>query len=298
MWWLVVVGGSMSRMWAMPASESAQPEVRAWIQSVRPMPLWFMILALVLYFVLNYLVNIVATPAKLLPSLPAATGHVIAPTFLNYVPLFIIMGLLLVLIGRLRCNDLCLIRRRLLPAIAWVVGSWIVAQLFLLLVHLGDVSIDPAWNGRVVAKISDLITGQLLGNALYEDVFWRAFLISQLVLLLVRRMKWKFGTALTWAILVSSVLFALSHLPHDFAHGFSTSQIIYGQLGRLAAGLVLAGLFLLSNNIFIAIGIHGLVNDPLVLFESSNSELVQVFFVFAPLLVLAILAIRRRRASR
>ena len=282
----------------MPANDNAPPGVRAWIQSVRPTPLWFVILALVVYFVLAYLVNIVATPAKLLPSLPAATGYVIAPTFLNYVPLFIIMGLLLVLVGRFRCNDLGLIRRRLLPAIAWVVGTWIVAQLFLLLVQLGDVSIDPAWNGRVVAKISKLITGQFLGNALYEEVFWRAFLISQLVPLLARRMKWKFSVALTWAILLSSILFALSHLPHDFAHDASTSQIIGGELGRLAGGLVLAGLFLLSNNIFIAIGIHGLVNDPLVLFESSNSELVQVFIVFAPLLVLAILAIRRRLASR
>jgi hypothetical protein len=281
----------------MPVNETAQPGVRAWIQSVRPTPLWFIALALVVYFMLGYLVNLVANPAKLLSSLPAATGYVISPTFLNYVPMFIIMGLLLVLVGRLRCNDLGLIRQRFLPALAWVLCTWIAAQLFFLLIHLGDVSLDPAWHGRVAERLGELVTGQMLGNALYEEVFWRAFVISQLVLVSVHRMRWTFGKALTWAIILSTILFAVSHLPHDFAHDRSAMAILGLQAARLAGGIIFAGLFLLSGNIFIAIGLHSLMNYSMALFEGSSS-LTTGFIAFAPLLVLAILAIRRRRASR
>ncbi len=281
----------------MASEKSVQPGVRGWIQSVRPVPLWFLVLAIVMYMVVVYLGNLVANPAKLLPSLPAATGHVISPTFLNYVPMFIIMGLLLVLVGRLRCNDLGLIRQRFLPALAWVLCTWIAAQLFFLLIHLGDVSLDPAWHGRVVKRLGELVTGQMLGNALYEEVFWRAFVISQLVLVFTHRMKWTFGKALTWAIILSSILFAVSHLPHDFAHDRSAISILGLQAARLAGGIIFAWLFLLSGNIFIAIGLHSLMNYSAALFEGSSS-LTTGFIAFAPLLVLVILAIRRRMASR
>ncbi|MCP4838750.1 MAG: CPBP family intramembrane metalloprotease [Planctomycetes bacterium] len=282
----------------MQANGTTKQSVHAWIQSVRPAPLWFLVLAIVVYMVLSYLVNLVVSPSELLPSLPAATGYVIAPTFLNYIPPFIIMGLLLVLVGRLRCNDLGLIRQRFLPAVAWVLCTWIAAQLFFLLTHLGDVSLDPVWDGQIVRTISTTVTGQMLGNALYEEVFWRAFVISQVVLLLVHRMKWTFGKSLAWAIILSSILFAVSHLPHDFAHDLSGQKIFGLQVARLAGGLAFAGIFLLSNNIFIVIGIHSLSNYSLSLFEGSNSELTQAFITLAPLLVLVILAIRRRRASR
>jgi hypothetical protein len=284
-------------MLSMQANQTVNRGVQAWIQSVRPAPLWFLVLAIVMYMVLAYLGNLVATPSELLPSLPAATGYVIAPTFLNAAPLIIIMGLLLILVGRLRCNDFGLIRQRFLPAVVWVLCTWLAAQLFFVLTHLDDISLDPAWHGRIVKTISNTVTGQMLGNALYEEVFWRAFVMSQVVLLLVHRMKWTFGKALAWAIILSSILFAVSHLPHDFAHDLSVQKIFGLQVARLAGGLAFAGIFLLSNNIFIAIGLHGLSNASLSLFEGSSSELTQAFITLVPLLVLVLLAIRRRLAS-
>ena len=290
MGWL---GSSLSRMLSMPANETDQRGVRAWIQSVRPMPLWLIVLSIVVYMVLPYLAIFVATPSELLPSLRAATGDVIASNFLDYFPLFIIMGLLLVVVGRLRCNDLGLIRQRFLSGVAWMICTWVVVQLLVVLIQQGTVSIDPSWDGLVVKKISLLVTGQLLGNALYEEVFWRAFLISQLVLLMTRVMKLSMGTALAWAIIISSVLFALSHIPNDLLHG---REILGGQISRCIAGIIFGSLFLLSNNLFLVIGIHGLVNQPLFLFQDSGSAKELMWFV--PLLVLAILAIRRRLASR
>ena len=282
----------------MAAKKSVQPDVREWIQSVRPTPLWFIALSIVVYMVLGYLANLVVTPSDLFPTLPSATGFLISSTFLNYVPMFIIMGLLLVLVGRLRCHDLGLIRQRFLPGLAWVLCTWMAAQLVFLMIHLGDVSLEPVWDGHAVRWISNTVTGQMLGNALYEELFWRAFLISQLVLVFTHRMKWKFGTAITWAVLLSSILFALSHIPHDLAHDASMQKIVIRQVAAFAGGLACAGVFLLSNNLFIAIGIHGLMNYPLPLFEVSNHELMQAFIMLGPLLVLAVLAIRRRLASR
>ena len=292
-WW----GNELSKILSMQMNKPTRLGVHAWIKSVRPAPLWLIVLSIVVYMVLAYLGNLVVTPSELLPSLPAATGYVIVPTFLNYVPYFIIMGLLLVLVGRLRCNDFGLIRQRFLPAVVWVLCTWLAAQLFFVLTHLDDISLDPAWHGRIVKTISNTVMGQMLGNALLEEMFWRAFMISQVVLLLVHRMKWTFGKALTWAIILSSILFAVSHLPHDFAHDLSVQKIFGLQVARLAGGLAFAGIFLLSNNIFIAIGLHGLSNASLSLFEGSSSVLMQAFITLAPLLVLVLLAIRRRRAS-
>jgi len=277
----------------MASEKSVQQGVRGWIQSVRPVPMWLMILAVVLYLAMSWFANQVSTPSSWFPGLPTASGHVITPTFLNYVPMFIIMGLLLVLVGRLRCNDLGLIRQRFLSGLAWVICTWVVVQLFVVLFQQGAVSIDPSWDDLVVKKISLLVTGQLLANALYEELFWRAFLISQLVLLMTRVMKLRMGTALAWAIIISSVLFALSHIPNDLLYGRAIPQ---GQFDRLLAGIIFGSLFLLSNNIFLVIGLHGLVNKPLFLFQDSGGEKDLIFFV--PLVVLAILAIRRRLAAR
>jgi membrane protease YdiL (CAAX protease family) len=263
--------------------------IKAWIQTVRPTPLWFMVLALVLYLAMGWLASLVTRPTVWFPGLTAASEHVITANFLNYIPMFIIMGLLLVLVGRLRCNDLGLIRQRFLPGLAWVICTWVVVQLFVVLFQQGAVSIDPSWDGPVVKKISLLVTGQLLSNALYEELFWRAFLISQLVLLMTRAMKLRMRTALAWAIIISSVLFALSHIPNDLLYG---REILSGQLSRLIGGIAFGSLFLLSNNIFLVIGIHGLVNKPLFLFQDSGGAKELIWFV--PLVVLLILAILRR----
>ena len=76
-------------------------------------------------------------------------------------------------------------------------------------------------------------------------------------------------------------------------------QIIIRQVAAFAGGLALAGIFLLSNNLFTVIGIHSLSNYSLSLFEgSNNSDLMRAFINLVPLLVLVILAIRRRMASR
>jgi len=273
----------------MTSEKSAQLGVRGWIQSVRPVSLWLLILALVLYFALGWFGNQVTRPTDWFPGLTAASGYVITANFLNYIPMFIIMGLLLVLVGRLRCNDLGLIRQRFLSGLAWVICTWVVVQLFVVLFQQGAVSIDPFWDGPVVKKISLLVTGQLLANALYEELFWRAFLISQLVLLMTRVMKLRMGTALAWAIIISSVLFALSHIPNDLLYG---REILPGQLSRFIGGIAFGSLFLLSNNIFLVIGIHGLVNKPLFLFQDSGGAKELIWLV--PLVVLVILAIRRR----
>lgn len=263
--------------------------IGAWIRSVRPVSLWLMILAVVLYLTLGWVGNQVTKPTDWFPGLTAASGYVITANFLNYIPMFIIMGLLLVLVGRLRCNDLALIRQRFLSGLVWVICAWIAVQLLVVLFHKGAVSIDPSWGDQVVKKISLLVTGQLLSNALYEELFFRAFMISQLVLLMTRVMKSSMRTALGWAIIISSVLFALSHIPNDLLHG---REILPRQFDRLFAGVIFGALFLLSNNLFLVIGVHGLCNKPLFLFQDSGGAKELVWFL--PLLVLVVMAILRR----
>ena len=267
--------------------------IKAWIGSVRPVNWRLVLLGVIVYMVLAYVINIWVTPSKLMPSVPPSTGYFVSNTFLNALPFIVIMASLLLVVG-VRGHDLGFKCARLLPAIAWVGGTWIAAQLTFLVMHAGDVSLGPVWVEPHIRQVQlgSFVTGQLLGNALLEEVFWRAFVLTQLVLLLERRVGLRFWSAMAWAIVLTAVLFSLSHLPHDIANELSMQQILGMQAVRIAGGLVFAGVFVLSGNIFVAIGLHALVDIPLPLFGPPDS--MSGFMVMVPFVLLAILAILRR----
>ncbi len=91
------------------------------------------------------------------------------------------------------------------------------------------------------------------------------------------------------AILVSQFIFAIGHVPNRlYKGGYENWQAVWNdQLGLFISGLFLAAYFLLTNNIFIAVGIHALVNVPMPLIEGASlrgfSEPLLVVFVLLAL---------------
>ncbi|MEE2907211.1 MAG: CPBP family glutamic-type intramembrane protease [Planctomycetota bacterium] len=270
----------------------------SWILGVRRTPIWFIVLSLVVFFILSTLTNLVVSPGDLFRPFCRSTGFLIVPTFLNYIPFFIVFAVLFWGVGRLRARDLGLVWKRLPMGVLWLAGTWIASQLFLFLLNWGDVEIWTAWETRPTLLVGELVSGQILGNTLMEEVFWRAFMISQLAILFHVSGKYGIRSAIVWATILSTVLFAISHLMHDVANDASLSQIYIGQLGRLAGGFVFAAIFLLSNNLFIAIGIHALANLPTPLFDPGSNVSGQAFCALAPLVLLIILAIFRHVGAR
>jgi len=226
-------------------------------------------------------------------------GSLLSP-LTRYVPWFLAMGLLWTAVGRLRCRDLGLTASKLCPALCWVVTTWVVSQLVLVAVHSGDITVAGKWRDAPLDPIGYLLTAQLLGNALFEELLYRAFLIVQLTLLFERWKGWSRRAALTNAVIVGTLMFALFHVIGDWSHGESPAEIAQSQVPRLIMGFLFAGIFLLSNNLFIAVGIHALANlqirysSPL---HAGDSTWVAAVIVLLPLVVLAALALRRRREA-
>jgi len=234
------------------------------MESVQSVSLKFILLAIFLQICLAILFMLVLSPGEILRSISVATGFLINGTLLNSLGFVFIIGTLFWKVAGLQCRDLAIDRSKLLFAILWITIAWSCVQFLATINGDGGFTLDPSWQTDAISKIGRLI-GQMFGNALWEEIFWRAFLLSQLTILLQRRWGYQRWSSVLIAIVVSQVLFALAHIPNDIAIGRSLHEILDGQIPRLILGLMFAILFLLSNNLFLVVGLHALHNAPISL---------------------------------
>ena len=101
--------------------------------------------------------------------------------------------------------------------------------------------------------------GQLFGNCPFEEVLFRGFLLPQCLLLtkhwIPESRRWKH---LAIALLLSRGYFALCHVFFNL-HQPEGQWLLIAQF---VFGLLFAAIYLSTGNLFVAIGIHALVNNP------------------------------------
>ena len=145
------------------------------------------------------------------------------------------------------------------------------------------------------------ILGQLFGNALAEETVFRGFFFPQFY--------YKFGKrlgrvrALVTAALVSQVAFALLHLPNRlFVKGVPSSELLGDQVQLVVMGLVFLAIYVVTRNLFVAVGIHALANDPAPLIQASDGTVASVWLALTLALVVlwipAQKTIRRRMTDQ
>ena len=141
------------------------------------------------------------------------------------------------------------------------------------------------------------LLAQVFGIAPAEEIGYRGFMLPQLYLLWSGR----FGRnrAIFSAIVVSQILFALMHVPiahHNDLHGIA----LFTNLLRLFwLGLLFAMLYLLTDNLFVAMAFHALSNTPTPLIATSLNPHDLIFaleLIF--LLYLVVQRFRRRPAPQ
>lgn len=227
--------------------------------------------------------------------LQEATGGLINLTFLNYFVLFIvIVGGLLFGVAKLKPGDVGLRLSDLLPGIVVTALVWITIQLVALVLNLaafGHVTVDRVWLVPLgtTSMLGAIFFGQLLGNALFEEITWRGFMLPQCYFKLTGLQK-RARTRIVIALLISQLLFALYHIPIQLSNGVRPIQLPLALLPVFLIGLLLAVVYLRTGNLFIAVGLHALNDSPTVLFSPtflSNDLLgLIIVFVFALLLIL------------
>jgi membrane protease YdiL (CAAX protease family) len=158
-------------------------------------------------------------------------------------------------------------------ALAMTAFLWLSAQAvqgFIQLVQTGTVTTEPAWVTRGAPVVLGCLLAQLLGNALYEEIAFRGFLLPQVFSKLE---KWRdhSGLRLGIALVISQGMFALVHIPIRIYGGSDIVSLAPNLLYLLFLGCFFAVIYLRTGNLFFAVGVHTLLNAPTAVLGSSNS---------------------------
>ncbi|MEM7202079.1 MAG: CPBP family intramembrane glutamic endopeptidase [Planctomycetota bacterium] len=239
--------------------------------------------ALLLQAALTSLINLWLFPAEVLNPIAQATKGLLMPTLVaNWILLGLVIGGVVMGWGRLRWRDLDLdhgLRHALLISVA----VWVIAQLLML--ATGTTTVDPRWSQSPVAQAGNFLA-QALGNALYEETLFRAFLIWQVAWWLSRRSSAERISSgqLSVAVIVSQVVFALQHIPNRIMKGAysSVADVLQDQTQLFLAGVVFAILYVRTRNLWLCVFLHALVNRPSSIFTGDGSELAQIVTGAAP----------------
>ncbi len=265
-------------------AEQKNPTIRQWIDTVKPVAFWILILAIAYDFANAILVHYVFFPSEMFHPLHRATGGIIHATFQGYVLLTIVTGFFLCYLGGLRAKDFALFSKKILPAIGLTLFAWGMIHTIPFLEGQA-LQINSDWDTLEAARhrFSEFFMSQLFGNALYEELFYRALLISQLTLLFMK--KFTSTQAILFAIICSCIIFALAHIPYRLVSGVPIEVVLLHSMPKLFfTGLAFIVIFLLTKNIFVAVGIHALANASPNIFANINqhreAEFIEVLLVF------------------
>ena len=222
--------------------------------------------ALALYLTLNLLVVFVLFPSGALGILSGPTAGLISSTLLaNTMMLAIVVGFLH-LVGGLSAGDLGLHSARLPIALGVTFALWLGVNLLQIAFALGKhipVAVNPDWEKLGAPRMLGILLGQILGNALFEEIMFRGFLFQQMRLRLLRAGR-KPVTALMLGLGISQAIFAAIHVPLRLKSGMALSALPTELALLFMLGLLLALLYWRTGNLFVAVGIHALSNAPLL----------------------------------
>ena len=255
------------------------------------------LLFLAAYVGLSLLINLVVFRSTWLDPVARATHGWIQPTLVVNAGLIVLLIVgVLGLGGRLSPRRLLGPLRQAVPAILWTCALWGSTQLVgvaVLSIQSG-VTLHPSWSTYGASWVLGGLLAQLAGNALFEEIAYRGFLLPQTHRRLcgIRRP----AVRIFVAVLISQAVFALIHIPNRIYTGLPLASYPMDLFRLLGLGALFAVIYLRTGNLFLAVGIHALLNRPtsLVDFPSSSTALLML----SALLLIAWPWVSRDRGAR
>jgi membrane protease YdiL (CAAX protease family) len=168
------------------------------------------------------------------------------------------------LLGRLGARDIGLKWDKMVRGALVVLGVWIAMQLVGMIIGLaatGKVALSPYWTPDRLLPIAGELIAQFLGNEFAEEVIFRGFLLTQVYLLLQPVILGR-GRRLTASVFLSQLLFSLSHIPERIASGYTPLGMLFNLTIVWVWGILFAVLYLRTENLFVAVGVHAQANAP------------------------------------
>lgn len=222
--------------------------------------------------------------------LEAATGGLVTTvTLAGILSWLVLVGVVMLGLGRLRPADLGLTGQALREALPVLVGLWALAQVAHVLLSASSpalASTAPTFGAALGLRLQAVV-----GSGLLEETLYRGFLLVQLYALLRTRVSR--DQAVVWAVVASSLYFGLNHVPAGLRAGLPLSEALGFALYSGLVGGMFAVLYLRTGNLFVAAGAHAFINDPVPLIAAPVDPSV-VALTAAAALMLAWPALARR----
>lgn len=233
----------------------------------RPAPLWLHVLVVVAWLAVFLPANFWFGPSRVwLPLREGSHGLVYPALLVGLVCMLLVVGMVLVAIGRFRPRELGLEFGKLPAAIVYTLLVWTLMQLSAIgLSQFNGESpqLVPGLDASGAGQLAGALVAQLFGNALCEEVLFRGFLFVQLGVLFCRWLPDQPRISLVSAGFVSSVVFAIAHLPHrqGINGGYADWSALVTDQGWLVVwGCVYCWLYVRTSNLLFVVGIHALAN--------------------------------------
>jgi membrane protease YdiL (CAAX protease family) len=261
------------------------------VQPIKKLPINLLLAFIVLNFVSVYLSTLIFRTTWI-ADIQRNTSGWVDPNLVTFSLLNIVLVLgLLVFAGKLRALDMGLVK--IYQGFLALAGIWIFSQLFTSMVVLAagqELALHQMWLQHPSGYIFGFLIAMIIGTALYEEIAFRGVIFPQLFFRFSNSNK-SYGFSIFLAILVSSVLFSLFHIPSlILIQGLGAREILISLVGFLVPGFILSIAYLRTGSLFIPIAIHALNNAPTPLLQSplNPSLAIQVagllFIIIWPLI--------------
>jgi hypothetical protein len=240
--------------------------------------------------------------ANVLRSISRSTHSLVLPSLaMCTIELAAIVGGVMFLMGRLQWSDVGIDKRKILPGITFVLGFWIVVQLVTVganLVAGEPLALHLQWMQRPAYTIGRVFA-DWLGVAVYEEVVYRGFLLTQLWLHLSRWLPGRRWIALGAAGALSQSVFALGHIPYLMMHrGLEPATLPADMLHLFGLGVLFSVVYLSTRNLLFAVAVHAMINTPALLCQAPNAIATSSVVVLATVCVVPLALLNRVRFAQ
>jgi len=239
---------------------------------------------LVVYCVYVTFINLVVFKSGILKPIEALTMGLINQTLtINIISILTFVFIIILKRGRLSFYDIGIKKNRLFSALVAIIAIWVSMQILNIIVALivsGKPIIHSGWSKYGITRMLGSLIAQLFGNSLFEEMAFRGFLLVQIS----KKLRERRGNLIT-GIILSQLLFSLIHIPNRILNGMNISEVISSLIVVFILGILFTVVYLFTDNLFLAVGIHALVNTPLLVFDGIvGNGLILVSMIVLPII--------------